>query len=474
MNLPLKSNKYTILSTSTTGTLTLFAINSVGVIYTVSTLDYEATSQLKRYDAVVSVSDPAGETCTGTVIIHITDINDEAPVISGCSSSPLLVDEDVPVSTQVLQLSATDNDDNDSFTFSFTTTVSDFQIIQAGDLAWIVTNSLLDYDDASAVKSYQLSVIVTDLASNIATCNLMVNLNPINEPPNCEAQFEAGTGPAVTIPETSALGISIYKLTASDPDEDTLHYSILSTSSTNTTARFNVDNLGQITTSTALNFENGDTLFYAVVSINDNATSGLGCTGTVTITVTDVNDESPTISSCPLNTLILNEETAAGSTLITLTASDDDANDALAFNFAINETDFEIHPAGHTAQITNTFKMDYENTSAIRFYTLNVVVTDSGGNYAICNLNVTLNPINEAPLCEANFEAGSGLTATIAETSAVGASVYKLTASDPDGDTLRVSPFVITASSDGASLGNEWVRFLQIPNVHLIHKLENT
>ncbi|XP_062928866.1 protocadherin Fat 4-like isoform X3 [Mobula hypostoma] len=430
---------YTILSTSTSGTLTLFAINTVGVIYTVSTLDYEATGQLKLYDAVVSVSDPAGETCTGTVVIHITDVNDEAPIISGCPSSPLLVDEDVPVTTQVLQLSATDNDDNDNFTFSFTTAVSDFQIIQAGNVVWIVTNSLLDYDDASAVKSYQLSVIVTDLASNIAICNLTVNLNPINEAPNCEAQFVAGTGPAVTIPETSALGISVYKLTASDPDEDTLHYTILSTSSTNTTARFNVDNLGQITTSTALNFENGDTLFYAVVSINDNATSGLGCTGTVTITVTDVNDESPTISSCPLNTLILNEETAAGSTLITLSAVDDDVNDVLAFSFAINETDFEIHTAGHTAQITNTFKMDYENTSAIRFYTLNVVVTDSGGNYAICNLNVTLNPINEAPLCDANFEAGSGLTATIAETSAVGASVYKLTASDPDGDTLHYS-----------------------------------
>ncbi|XP_062928870.1 protocadherin Fat 4-like isoform X6 [Mobula hypostoma] len=436
---------YTILSTSTSGTLTLFAINTVGVIYTVSTLDYEATGQLKLYDAVVSVSDPAGETCTGTVVIHITDVNDEAPIISGCPSSPLLVDEDVPVTTQVLQLSATDNDDNDNFTFSFTTAVSDFRIIQAGNVAWIVTNSLLDYDDASAIKSYQLSVIVSDLASNIAICNLTVNLNPINEAPNCEAQFVAGTGPAVTIPETSALGISVYKLTASDPDEDTLHYTILSASSTNTTARFNVDNLGQITTSTALNFENGDTLFYAVVSINDNATSGLGCTGTVTITVTDVNDESPTISSCPLNTLILNEETAAGSTLITLSAADEDVNDVLAFSFAINETDFEIHTAGHTAQITNTFKMDYENTSAIRFYTLNVVVTDSGGNYAICNLNVTLNPINEAPLCDANFEAGSGPAVTIPETSALGISVYKLTASDPDEDTLHYT--ILSTSS---------------------------
>lgn len=63
---------------------------------------------------------------------------------------------------------------------------------------------------------------------------------------------------------------------------------------------------------------------------------------------------------------------------------------------------------GDTALLINAFKLDYDNTSAIRFYTLNTVVTDLGGNIATCNLNVSLNPVNEAPTCNADFEAGTG------------------------------------------------------------------
>lgn len=94
--------------------------------------------------------------------------------------------------------------------------------------------------------------------------------------------------------------------------------------------------MGLISTATTLNFENGDTVgeillplrrpsahvlysnhlctntyvvdfipilhfvlflqvFYAVISVSDNATTSLSCSGTVTITVTDDNDEVPTI-----------------------------------------------------------------------------------------------------------------------------------------------------------------------------------
>lgn len=54
------------------------------------------------------------------------------------------------------------------------------------------------------------------------------------------------------------------------------------------------------------------------------------------------------------------------------------------------------------------FQLDYDNASVDKFYTLNVAVADRGSNTATCNLDVALQPINEAPVCEANFVAGAG------------------------------------------------------------------
>lgn len=118
-----------------------------------------------------------------------------------------------------------------------------------------------------------------------------------------------------------------------------------------------------------------------MVSINDSAAASLACSGTVTITITDVNDEVPTIryinyyssvdrkisshlhwwffgllkmniyhifSSCPSSTLTMNEEVAAGTTLITLSASDGDNNETLTFSFAVDEPSFEINQCKNT------------------------------------------------------------------------------------------------------------------------------
>ncbi|XP_059510776.1 protocadherin Fat 4-like isoform X2 [Stegostoma tigrinum] len=439
---------YTILSSSTSGTLTLFAINTIGDISTIRSLDYEAVDQLSQYHAVISVADSVGNTCTGIVTIHITDVNDEAPVISLCPSSPVSMDEEVNIGTNIALLSAFDNDSTDTLTFSFAIPVSNFEIHQVGNDAWIVTNSTLDYDTAG-FTDYQLNIVVTDMASHTTTCNLTVSLKPVNEAPVCDPLLVAG--PSVTVLETIASGTFVYKLTASDPDGDTLQYSFLPSSSTNTTTRFNLGNSGQITTASALDFENGDMLFYAVVSINDTGSPSLACTGTVTITITDVNDEVPTISPCPSSTLTPYEEMTAGTTLITLSASDGDSNDSLTFSFAVYEPSFQINQVGNTAIISNTLTLDYDNVSAATFYTLYVVITDLGGNQAICNLNVSLIPVNEDPICDAVFIAGTGPSVTIAETVSIGASIYKLTASDPDGNTLEYS-FLPSSSTNTTAL----------------------
>ncbi|XP_072418158.1 cadherin-23-like [Chiloscyllium punctatum] len=445
--------QYSFLPSSSTNTTALFNLDSSGQITTAAALDFENGDML--FYAVISISDTGSPSlsCTGTVTITITDVNDEVPIISSCPSSTLTPNEEMAAGTTLITLSASDGDSNDNLTFSFAVNEPSFQISQVGDTAIISNTLILDYDIVSAVTFYTLNVVVTDLGGNQAMCNLNVSLIPVNEAPICDAVFTGGTGPSVTIPETTAVGVSVYKLTASDPESGNLQYSFLPSSSTNTTALFNLDNVGQITTAAALDFENGDMLFYAVISISDTGSPSLSCTGTVTITITDVNDEVPIISHCPTSTLTLNDDVAPGTLLTTLSASDGDSFNNLTFGFAANEPSFQISQVGDTAIITNTFTLDYDNGSVATFYTLNVLVTDLGGNQATCNLNVSLIPINEDPICESIFTAGTGPSVALPETITIGASVYKLTATDPDKDPLQYS-FLSSSTTKTTALFN--------------------
>ncbi|GCC34006.1 hypothetical protein chiPu_0012479 [Chiloscyllium punctatum] len=527
-------------STETDGAAIL-GLNSCEELKTVS-VNHEL------FYAVAFINDTGSPSlsCTGTVTITIADVNDEVPIISPCPSSTLTPYEEVAAGTTLITLSASDGDSNENLTFSFAVNEPAFQITQVGNTAIISNTLILDYDSTSTATFYTLDVVVTDLGGNQAMCNLNVSLISVNESPICDAVFTAGTGPFVTITETVVVGTPVYKLTASDPDGDTLQYSFLPSSSTNTIALFNLDSSGQITTAAALDFENGDMLFYAVISISDtgspslsctgtvtititdvndevpiishcptstltlnddvapgtllttlsasdgdsfnNLTFGfaanepsfqisqgpsvalpetitigasvykltatdpdkdplqlfyavisisdtgspsLSCTGTVTITITDVNDEVPIISNCPSSTLTLNDDVAAGTTLTTLSASDSDNSDSLTYSFAVNDPSFQISQVGDTAIITNTFTLDYDNVSVAIFYTLNVVVKDLGGNQAICTLRISLIAVNEDPICDAVFTAGTA-SVDINETNDDLTAIYQVSATDPD------------------------------------------
>jgi VCBS repeat-containing protein len=153
-------------------------------------------------------------------------------------------------------------------------------------------------------------------------------------------------------------------------------------------------------------------------------------TATVNITVVSVND-APSAASMATGGSV-NENSANGTVVGVVTATDPDLGDTLTYSlvnnaggrFAINATTGEI-------TVANGSKLDYEaNTS----HTVTVRVSD-GSLSSQTVLTIDVNDVNEAP-GGAGFIGGSAVN----ENSANGTVVGTVSASDPDlGDTVTYS-----------------------------------
>jgi hypothetical protein len=193
-----------------------------------------------------------------------------------------------------------------------------------------------------------------------------------------------------TIAENSAASTSVGFAHSSDPDAaDTRTYSITGGSGSGIFA-INATT-GEITLTGSLNYEvtNSYTLDLRVQDAG-----GLFDTTTVTINVADVN-ETPTLNAAGPFTFA--ENTAIGTLVTTMTASDPDTGQTLSYSIQSGNTGnmFAINAA--TGALTFAGSPDYENVNS---YNLVIRVTDNGTGalFAQRTVNIGITPVNEAPI----------------------------------------------------------------------------
>lgn len=191
----------------------------------------------------------------------------------------------------------------------------------------------------------------------------------------------------------------------------------------------------------AVNFE----AFSSVpVTVKVTDASGASYQEVVTVTITNVN-EAPT----ELNPGIasVNENSAAGTVVATLSTTDPDAGDTFTYSITTNPGGkFAI--SGNQIVVAPGAVLDFETQSS---YNIIVKSTDAGGLSVSRQITVSIDDVNEAP-------SGVSLTGnSVAENSAAGTVVGTLNAVDPDGNALTYS----IAGGTGASLfevsGNQLV-----------------
>ena len=290
-----------------------FSINQITGVITVtdsSLLDFEVK---KTFTINVRVTDSGipAESDEATITINLIDQADQAPVMGDQTFS---VPENSNAGATVGTLVYSDADTNDSHTFDITGGSGDglFNIDSLGKIT-VAPGAQLNFE---ATPTYNMTVEIEDEGNLTDTALITVNLININENPT--------VSPATfTISEAAGNGTVVGTVTASDPENQTLSFSIAGVSPFAIGA-----NSGQLTVadSSQLNFEADPSIEITVMALDPGGKSG---SATVTINLTEENDPP---KSTGLPDIVVNE--GAGPRVINLWqyfSDDEDPDAALTF-----------------------------------------------------------------------------------------------------------------------------------------------
>eukprot|EP00116_Pleurobrachia_bachei_P001052 sb/3461314/ len=319
------------------------------------------------HTVVISVCDKGSPKHCSTVTLAITllDVNDHTPQFS----DPLVfyVSEGVKVNHEVGTIKATDEDEglNSLLSFSLLNTVPEFSLFGSGQ---IILERLLDFEK---VDRYFLNVRVSDQGepslSNTTIVTIVVEDANDNAPVFQDLETEFSIREDVSVP------VEITTLRATDKDSGVfgeVRYQILNNEDTFSLGT----DTGVLTLDQPLDYESSTQSYQVRVQALDGGSPPLATTVTLTITVLDCNDNAPVFSQDPY-TVVVPENTAVGSPVVTVRASDKDGplNNQITFSFLKNQQVFQLN--GQSGVITTRRALDFETQPR---FNVSVVATDNG------------------------------------------------------------------------------------------------
>ncbi|XP_066988266.1 putative neural-cadherin 2 [Macrobrachium rosenbergii] len=291
-------------------------------------LDRETTPE---YQIQVVASDGGGLKGTGTVVVRLTDENDNSPRLAR-QFWELEVDEtwgDGPPSNRtLLEMTAADPDTKNHFSYKIVEESGwgwdHFGIRSTGASGQLYALRALDYEDDTHRQGFKFMVQVTDRGEggwvdprHQDTAWVGVRLRDLNDNPPQFVRPHAH----VTISEDAPLGTLLTTVSAHDPDVGgggQVDYSVVGGWDS-----LHVDESGGVTLSRRLDREAEEgALGIAQILGTDRGEPPLTATATLTVTVTDVNDCAPRL--LPPQDVLHVTEGAPPVLLGVLTATDDD------------------------------------------------------------------------------------------------------------------------------------------------------
>uniref|UniRef100_A0A8C6LZI0 Cadherin domain-containing protein n=2 Tax=Nothobranchius TaxID=28779 RepID=A0A8C6LZI0_NOTFU len=272
----------------------VFSLNSkTGEIKVTGTLDFETNS---KYEMRVDAKDGYGLSSDSKVVIDITDVNDNAPVIH-VKSLINPVTENAPPGTEVgiINVQDRDSDINGQVRCSIQQNVPFKLVPSIKNYYSLVTTGQLDRE---LVSDYNITISATDEGSPPLSSSKTVQLSvaDINDnPPVFEEQSYSAY-----VSENNKPGSTLCSVSARDPDwrqNGTVVYSLLPAevngASVSSYLSVNGDT-GVIHAVRSFDYEQLRS-FKVHVMARDNGSPPLSSNVTVSVFVSDVNDNSPQI-----------------------------------------------------------------------------------------------------------------------------------------------------------------------------------
>ncbi len=280
-----------------------------------------------------------------------------------------------------------------------------------------IDDELLDYaHDDSETLSDSFEFTVTS-GTGVIEAVFLITINPINEPP-------VANDDTFTVPENSDVGWTVGTVSATDPENDVLNFTITTGNTGDTFAIQPTTGQIAVLNNSLLDFEAlGSTPHFTLtVEVDDGE---LTDEATITINVTDVN-EPPVANDA---TFTVPENSDIGRIVGAVSATDPE-NDPLTFNITAGNTGttFAINPTTGQIAVLNNSLLDFEALGSMPHFTLTVEVSDTEFiDEATITINVT--GVNEPPVV-------NDATFNVNENSNNGTNVGTVSATDPEDDDL--------------------------------------
>ena len=190
----------------------------------------------------------------------------------------------------------------------------------------------------------------------------------VNEAPTFE------TTSTTTLAENLSSGSTVSTMSATDPNNDTVTYSI---SSGNSAGKFAINSsTGAITTAATLDYET-TTSYTLVVAASDGT---LTTTTSKTITITNVNDVAPSIST--MNAVSKAENISNGTAIATASASDSEG-DTLTYSITAGNDEGKFAINSSTGAITYVSQASTLTTQTFESFSNGATATGWSGDNAV-------------------------------------------------------------------------------------------
>jgi len=276
-----------------------------------------------------------------------------------------------------------------------------------------------------------------------------------NQPPTISNQI-------FSIAENTPNGTLVGQVIASDPDAgQTISYTITGGNSSNAFSLNSSTGALIVANTAAVNYES-TTSFQLSVQVQDNGTGSLTASAIVTVNVTNVN-EAPQMNG---QTFSINENSANGTQVGTMTATDPDQGQTITYSIQSGNTNnaFAINASTGQIIVNNAVALDYESQPNFQ---LIIRAQDNGtpGLNTTATAQINITNLNENPVI-------SNQSFAVPSNSPNGTMAGVVVATDPDNNqTLSYS---ITAGNTNTAFSiNASTGTLTVANSSVINYITN-
>ncbi|XP_026158869.1 protocadherin Fat 4 [Mastacembelus armatus] len=326
---------YSIFQQSPSSDPAVFELDSSsGTLRLAQPLDY---SEVKVYRLKVQASDGGTPSLigNGSVVVKVKDVNNNPPEFSK-ESYDVAVPENLASGASILRLEVTDRDEG-GFSSGFFLYANDTFDINKQGVVSLRTDATLDRETRD---SYLLQVVAVDQVSDGLRATAQLNITVLDYNDNTP-QFPGIPDP-LWIPEGQYSEESpgnIFTITATDADLGLNGEVTLSLPSPHPLFRFRED--GTLLAVGALDRESRET-YDLVVKASDKGDPQRENVTTVTVRLTDVNDNRPEFSFSSYVSSVLLKDAEEGKLLLTLEATDRDAgnNSLISYSFSAGSSPY--------------------------------------------------------------------------------------------------------------------------------------